>query len=65
MKTRVSLKHIVSYCLWKLFFDSNLPQTPSNVISLKFFATLTPFKHFWLKTRTVKWQQSTKICLTW
>ena len=35
MKTRVSLKYFVSYCLWKVFLDFNSPQTPLNLISLK------------------------------
>ena len=46
MKTRVSLKNYVRYCLWKLFFDSKSPQTPSNLISLTFLVTLRPFTLF-------------------
>ena len=34
MKTRVSLKYFVSYCLWKALFDCNSPQTSLNLISL-------------------------------
>ena len=51
MKTGVSLKYFVSYCLWKLFFDSNSPQTSSNLISLAFFVTLRPFTLFKPKIR--------------
>ena len=37
MKARVSPRYFVVYCLWKLSLDSNLLQTPSNLISLTFF----------------------------
>ena len=40
MKTRVSLKYSVGYCLWEPFFDFNSSQTPSNLISLTFLVTL-------------------------
>ena len=43
MKTRVSLKYFVNDCLSKHFFDSNLPQTLSNAISLTSLVTLRPF----------------------
>ena len=46
LKTRVSLRYFVSHCLWKLFFDSNLPQTPSNLRSLNFLITVSPFTLF-------------------
>ena len=46
MKTRVSLKYFVNDCLWKPFFDSNLPQTSSNLISLTILLTLKPFTLF-------------------
>ena len=65
MKTRASLKYFVSYCLWKLIFDSKLPQTPSNLIALTFLLILRPFTLFYLKIRAIKWPKSPKICLTW
>ena len=65
MKTRVSLKYFVSYCLFKLFFDSNAPQTLSNLISLTFLVPLRPFTLFLPKIRASKRQKSPKICLTW
>ena len=46
MKTRVNLKHFVSYCICELFFDSNSPQTPSNLIYLTNLVTLRPFIPF-------------------
>ena len=46
IKTRVSLKYFMSYRLWKHFFDSNLPQAPSNLISLMLLITLRPFTLF-------------------
>ena len=46
MKTRVSLKFFVSYCLRKLCFDSNLPQAPSNLIFLTFLVALRTFALF-------------------
>ena len=63
MKTRVSLKYIVSYSLWKHFFDSNLLQTPSNVISFNFLVTLLSL--FQATIRAIKWEKSPKIWLTW
>ena len=54
MKTRVSLKYFVSYCLWKLFFDSYSPQTPSNLISLTILVTVSPFTLFYPKIRAIK-----------
>ena len=37
MKTRVILKNVVNDCLWKPFFDSNSPQSPSNFKLFKNF----------------------------
>ena len=34
MKTKVTLKHFKTDCLWKHFFDSISSQTPSNLIFL-------------------------------
>ena len=45
MKTRVSLRYFVTDCLWKPFFDSNLPQTPSNLIIFVNFGNSKVF-HF-------------------
>ena len=64
-KTGVSLRYFVSYCLWKLFFDSNSPQTPSNLISVTFLVTLRPFTWFSSNVRAIKWPESPKPCLTW
>ena len=59
MKTRVSLKYFATDCLWKPFTDSNLLQTPSNLISFTVLVTLRPstffqficfyFIYIWLK----------------
>ena len=46
MKTRASLKYFVSYCLWKHFFDINLPQTPLIFASWNCLVTLRPFTLF-------------------
>ena len=46
MKTRVSLKYFVSYCLWKRLVDSSSLQTPSNLIALTFLVTTRPFTLF-------------------
>ena len=40
MKASVSLKCFVTGYLWKLFFDCNLSQTPSKLISLTFLKFL-------------------------
>ena len=65
IKNRVTFKYFVSYCLWKHFLDSNLPQTSSNLISLKFLVTLIPFTLFEPKIRAFRSQKSPKLCLTW
>ena len=54
METRVSLRYFVSYCLCKLFIDSEVPQTLSNVISLTILLTLSPFTLFEPKIRAIK-----------
>ena len=65
MKNRVTFKYFVSYCLWKHFLDSNLPQTTSNLISSKFSVTLIPLTLFEPEIRAIKLQKSPKICNTW
>ena len=64
MKNRVSLKYFVTACPWKHFFDYNLPQISSNLISLKIFVTLRPYTLFQLKVRAIKLQKGVKICLS-
>ena len=63
MKTRVSLRYFVSCCLWKRFFYSNSPKTPSNLVSLTFLLTIRLFALLQLKIREFKWQKSRKACL--
>ena len=46
MKSRVSLKHFATDCLWKPSFDFNSSQTPSNLISLTILVTLKSFTLF-------------------
>ena len=65
MKTKVSLKYFVSYCLWKLFLILTRPQTPSNYISLTFLVTVRSFTLFKPKIKAIEWQKSPKIILTW
>ena len=65
MKTKVSLKYFVSYCLWKLFLILTRPQTPSNFISLTFLVTVRSFTLFKAKIKAIEWQKSPKIILTW
>ena len=62
MKTRVSLKYFVSYCLWKPF-DSNSPETPSNLISLTILVTLRPFTLFNLKLEQLSCKKVLKFAL--
>ena len=45
-KTKVNLKYFVTGCLWKPFFDYNLPQTPLNLISLAISVTIMRFTLF-------------------
>ena len=63
IKTRACLKYFVNDCLWKQFFASNSPQTPSNLISLTIVESLRPFTRLLPKTRATKWQKSATICL--
>ena len=63
MKTRVSLKYFVNDCLWKHFFASNSPQTPSNLIYLTILVTLRPFTHFKPKFGAIKLQKSATFAL--
>ena len=65
MKTKVSLKYFVSYCLWKLFLILNRPHTPSNFISFTFLVTVRSFTLFKPKIKAIEWQKSPKIILTW
>ena len=71
MKTRVSLKYFVSYCLWKLFLILTRPNSlklyffPSNFISLTFLVTLRSFTLFKPEIKAIEWQKSPKIILTW
>ena len=62
--TKTSLKYFVNDCLWKPLFDSNSPQTPTNLIFLTILVTLRPFTLF-QPNRAIKLQKSAKICLTW
>ena len=43
------------------FFDSKLPLTPSNLISLTFLVSLRSFTLFRPKIKAFKWQK--KLCL--
>ena len=61
MKTRASLKYFVSYCLWKLIFDSKLSQTPSNLIALRFLIILRPFTLLYVKIRQLSGQKVLKF----
>ena len=46
MEARVSPKYFLNCCLWKYAFASNLPQSPSNLISLTVLVNLRPFEQF-------------------
>ena len=61
---------LVSNILWlivsgNLFFYSNSPQTPSNLIALIFLVTLTSSPLFYSKVRDIKSQKNPIIYLTW
>ena len=58
MKTRVSLKYFMNDCLWKHFLASNVPQTPSNLISMTVLITLRSFTQFQPKIRAIKLQKN-------
>ena len=51
--------------LWKQFFASNSPQTPSNLISLTIVVTVRSFTQLWAKIKAIKLQKGAKIWLTW
>ena len=63
MKTRVSLKYFVNDSLWKQFFASNLPQNPSNLISLPILLPLRPFTKFSPKIRVTELRKVLKFAL--
>ena len=63
MKTRVSLKYFVNDSLWKQFFASNLPQNPSNLISLPILLPLRPFTQFSPKIRLTELRKVLKFVL--
>ena len=44
MKTRVNLKYFVTDFLWEPFFDSYLPQTPSNLVFFDNFGNSKAFQ---------------------
>ena len=63
METKVSLRCFVNYCLWKLFFDSNSPHTPSNLICLTLLVTLTPLHRFNLKLEQLSSKKDLRFAL--
>ena len=65
MKTRVHVKYFASLWAWKVLFDSNSSQTPSNIYSLTFLDTLRTFTLFNLKIRAIMLRKSSKIIVTW
>ena len=64
MKTRVSVKHFATYCLWKPLFDSDLSQTPLNLIFYTILATVKLLTLLQPIVRAIKSQKRDKICLT-
>ena len=64
MKTRVILRYFGTYCLWKRFLDYKSPNTPSNLICLKFLELQVLSNCFSLKLEQLSWKESLKICLT-
>ena len=54
---------IFSDCLWKPFFDSNLPQTPSNLNSLTIFISLRSFTLFYIKLEQLSCKKGQKFAL--
>ena len=60
MKTRAIPIYLFHDCLWKQFFASNLPQSPSILI----FLTIRLFTQFEFKIRATKLQKRAKFCLT-
>ena len=49
----------------KLAFHFDLHQSPSNLISLTYFAILMALTTLQLKIRAIKWQKSPTSCLIW
>ena len=63
MKTRVSVRFFVTDCLWKPFFDSDLLQTSSNLISLTILVTLRLFTLFNLMVEQLSCKKGQKFVL--
>ena len=61
IKTGVCPKYFLNGCLSKLFFPSNLPQTPLKFICLTIFVTLRPLTQFYSKVKATNIQKSAKI----
>ena len=62
MKTRVCLKYFVNNSLWKQFFVSNSPKTPSILIALKILLTLESLsKSFNLKLKKLSCKKVLKF----
>ena len=63
MKTRITLKHFVSYCLSKHFSNANSHKTLKKLFYLKILVTLSTFTLFQSKVLAIKLQKARKICL--
>ena len=63
MKTRVSLKYFMSYCLGS-FFDYNLLKSPFKINFFEIFGNCKAFDTVLTYFRTIKWQESPKTSLT-
>ena len=57
MKARVCLKYFVNGCLCKQFFATNSPHTPSNLMFLTNFVTLSSLALFQPEVRATKLQK--------
>ena len=64
LKNTVSLIYFVTDCLWKDMFDSNSPQTLSNLISVKHLIILWPFILFLPKIGAIKVEQMAEFFRT-
>ena len=64
MKTRIGFNCFVNDCLRKHFFDSNLPQTLPNTISVTNLETLRFFTLLQPEIRAIKLQKGTNR-FTW
>ena len=61
MKTRITVKYVVSYCIWRLLFDCNPRPDPFKLNFLDNFCNSKVCHTVLTKIRAIKQQKNAKI----